>query len=115
MEGVDGAASAWVADGGNRVLSRELSAEAAEQHTGVALAAEIKELDSWKEFDVFESRRDREVSNQVARTRWVLTWKMADGQKSVKARLAAEGYQDPDFQEGIKGASGCVSLRPSHL
>ena len=40
---------------------------------------------------------------------------MADGQKSVKARLAAKGYQDPDLQAGPVDTSGCVSLRSSHL
>ena len=40
---------------------------------------------------------------------------MAEGEKCVKARLAAKGYQGPNLQEGQAGASGCVSLRSSHL
>ena len=39
---------------------------------------------------------------------------MADGRKSVKARLVATGYQEPDPQGGVADTSGCVSLRTSH-
>ena len=38
-----------------------------------------------------------------------------DGVKSVKARLAAKGFQDPDLKEGLVETSGCVSLRSPHL
>ena len=40
---------------------------------------------------------------------------MADGRKSVKARLAAKGYQDPDIQKGIADASGRASPRSPSL
>ena len=48
-------------------------------------------------------------------TRWVLTWKMVEGVKTVKARLVATGYQDPDLKNGLVETSGCVSPRSSHL
>ena len=77
--------------------------------------AEIIELDAWKKFGVCEPRRDCNISNQVARTRWVLTWEMAGGRKSVKALLVAKGYQYPDIQEGVAETSGCVHLQSSRL
>ena len=40
---------------------------------------------------------------------------MVEGVKTVKARLAAKGYQGPDLKEGFVETSGSVSLRPSHL
>ena len=45
----------------------------------------------------------------------VLTWKVANGVKTVKARLAAKGRQDPDLEDGLVETSRCVSLRsPRH-
>ena len=36
---------------------------------------------------------------------------MADGKKCGRARLEAEGYQDPGLREGNVAAAGCVRLR----
>ena len=44
-----------------------------------------------------------------------MTWEEVDGVKTVKARLAAKGYQDPALREGDVDAVGCVSRRSSHL
>ena len=38
-----------------------------------------------------------------------------DGAKTVKACMAAKGFQAPDLAEGIVDTPGCASLRPSHL
>ena len=48
-------------------------------------------------------------------TRWFLTWKLVEGVKTVKARLAAQGFQDPDPQDGAVDTSGRANLRPSDL
>ena len=48
-------------------------------------------------------------------TRWVLARKEVDGAKTAKARLVAEGYQEPDLREGNVDGAGCVSHRSSHL
>ena len=50
------------------------------------------------------------MQKQLVDTRWVLTWKMAEGKKCVKARLVAKGFQDPDLEDRLVKASGCVSL-----
>ena len=55
------------------------------------------------------------VRKQIARTRWVLTGKTADGRRCVRARQVAKGLKDPDSHEGPVDTSGCVSLRSSHL
>ena len=52
---------------------------------------------------------------RFVQTRWVLSWKMVDGHKGVKARLVAEGYQDAYLRGGVVDATGCVSPRPPHL
>ena len=51
----------------------------------------------------------------VVGTRWVLAWEGVGGAKTVKARLAAKGYQDPALKDGLVEMSGCVSPRPPHL
>ena len=112
---MDGAASAWVADERSGVLGRELSPREEEQHAELVPAANIKELKAWEKFDVCEALKADNPSRQIAQTRWVLTWKMVDAQNSVEARLVAQGYQDPDLQDGSVDTSGCVTLRSSHL
>ena len=86
-----------------------------ERRAELVRAAKVTELGSFKKLDVFDPRRDCNASKQLVRTRWVLTWEMVDGRKSVKARLAAEGYQNPELQKGIADTSGYVSPRSSHL
>ena len=114
VEGVGGAVSAWDADECDRASGQELPPEEGRQHAELVQQPKNRELDAWGKFDVYESRAIGNVSKQVVHTRWVLTWKMADGQKSVEARLAAKGYQDPDLKDGLVDTSGCVSLRSSH-
>ena len=43
------------------------------------------------------------------------TWKAVDGEKSVKVRLVAMGYQGPDLKEGNINIAGCISRPSSHL
>ena len=77
--------------------------------------AKVMRLDAWKRFRVSGTSKVGDISKAVVNTRWVLTWKMADGQKCVKACQAAEGFRDPDLKDGNDDASGFVSLPPSHL
>ena len=48
-------------------------------------------------------------------TRWVLAWKMVDGEKAVKACPVATGYQDPGLRGGKVDAPGRDSFRSSRL
>ena len=52
MEGVEGAASAWVADDCYRELGRDLSPGEEGQHAELVRAAKITEVDAWRKFDV---------------------------------------------------------------
>ena len=42
-------------------------------------------------------------------------WEMVDGAKTVEARPAVKGFQDPDLEGGIVDTLGCVSPRSSNL
>ena len=53
-------------------------------------------------------------TTDVADTRWVPTWKEAEGEETAKERLVATGYQDPDVKDGNVGNAGCVIGRSSH-
>ena len=83
------------------LLSQKMSPEEEEQNADSAKAARPKELDDGNEFDVFGPRKNCDVSKKVAQTRLALKWKIMDGQKSVKTRLVAKGYQGPDLLGGI--------------
>ena len=115
MEGLDDAISAWVADECNRVPGQEPSQEEEEMHADLVNKGKQREPEAWEKFDEFSPLSARKVQKQIVQTRWVLTWKMKEWQTCVKARLVAEGFEDPDLKEGLVETSGCVSLRSSHL
>ena len=50
--GVNGTASALVADECGRVLGQELSPGEEERHAELAQAAKAEELDNWEKFDI---------------------------------------------------------------
>jgi hypothetical protein len=49
-----------------------------------------KELESWKDLDVYVEEKD--VGQQCISTRWVITEKYKEGARVVKARLVARGF-----------------------
>ena len=65
------------------MLGQELLPAKEEQHAELAQSTKLKELDAWQKFDVFELELQCAVSKQLAQTRWVLTWKLADGQATT--------------------------------
>ena len=54
-------------------------------------------------------------TTDVADTRWVPTWKEAEGEETAKERLVATGYQDPDLKDGNVDIAGCVRVGASHV
>ena len=44
---------------------------------------------------MFEPLKEGEISEAAASTRRAITWKMVDGAKCVKARMATEGLRGP--------------------
>ena len=58
---------------------------------------------------------ERARNKSLVETGLTPTWELANGQKTAKARLAAEGQQVPDSEHGIVETRGDVSLRPPQL
>ena len=112
---IDIVATAEAADERNRILGQELPPEEAQLYEKDVLAADTRGLVARKQFKVFNPLEPGRCTKEVVGTRWVLTWKMVEGVKTVKARLAAKGYQDSDLEEGLVETSGSASLRSSHL
>ena len=98
-EGADGNISAWVADESNRISGQELTLEEGDTHADLVQAGKSRELAASENFDVIPSCEAGKARKQIVQTRWVLTWKMADGKKCVKARLVAKGFQGSDLKE----------------
>ena len=55
-------------------------------------SAKIRELESWKENNVYCEVEDKQQS--CISTKWVIKPKVIDGQTSVKARLVLKGYEE---------------------
>ena len=77
--------------------------------------AQDREPAAWEEFSECCLRDEANINETIADTRWVLTWKVTEGNTSLMDRLVAKGFQDPDVQRGLVETAGCVSLRSSHL
>jgi hypothetical protein len=60
--------------------------------------AKKSEIENWKENDVFEIKED--IGQKTLSCRWVITEKIKDGQKKVKARLVVRGFEEEDNSEG---------------
>ena len=57
------------------------------------------EIDNWKENNVFEVSED--TGQKILSSRWVITEKIKDGKKIVKARLVVRGFEEEGESEGI--------------
>ena len=56
------------------------------------LNAELKELKKWRDNDVYEQRTFQRQS--CITLRWVNRYKMINGQKKIKSRLVARGFEE---------------------
>ena len=56
------------------------------------IVAQKRELDNWKEHNVYEEVED--TGQDVITTRWVFTEKIQEGKSHVKARLVARGFEE---------------------
>ena len=106
---------AWTAYLRNKAAGEELSEEEETKYAPPVRVAQGRGLGAWQEFDAFRFAAQAHINQTIAGTRWILIWRVIDGQTSFKARLAAKGSQDPELQQGIAEAAGCVSLRLPHL
>ena len=114
IAGLESALNAWVAAQCERPLGQELPADEARCFSKEIRDAKKRELDAWSKFQVFSPLLRKRVARDIVDTRWVLTWKSADGRRAAKARLMAREFQDPDLTAGSADTSSCVSLRSSH-
>ena len=76
-------------------------------------AAKERELADWQKFGVFEQVKKGAPPKTVVDTRSVLTWETLGGRTNVGARLVANGFRDPDLNEGVVETAGSASLRSS--
>ena len=82
---------------------------------GLAHKARARGLDARERFRAFSPEKPGAQYKDSGHTRWVLTWKEVDGEKTVKARTADRGYQDPDLRLGNVDIAGRASRRFSYL
>ena len=68
------------------------------------IEAKEKELQSWRENDVYEEVED--VGQRIISTRWIVTEKVKEGKKICKARLVARGFEE-EMAEWEKDAPTC--------
>ena len=115
LDGGGPAGSARVAEECNRVSGQELTEEDERAHAGPGKTAKGREVDTWKQFEVYSPSQTGTRANNAVDTLWVLTWKGVDGRQTVKVLLAAKGRQDADIRDCNLGIAGCVSERLSHL
>ena len=68
------------------------------------IEAKEKELQSWRENDVYEEVED--IGQRAISTRWIVTEKVKEGKKICKARLVARGFEE-EMAEWEKDAPTC--------
>ena len=80
--------AAKAADDCNRILRQGLPPGEESVYAKDVLTAKTRELDVWTQFKVCSPLEPGKCTGEVAGARWVLTWKMVEGVKTVRARLA---------------------------
>ena len=75
----------------------------------------VRVLEALKHFRISPPAQPGAQPKDLAATRRALTWERVEGEKTVKARLAAEGYLGPDLRMGNVDIAGCVGSRTCHL
>ena len=70
-----------------------LTAEECRQNAPACKRAMIDELRRWQGLEAFERCPLAEADNLID-ARWVLKWKVVDGQRIIKARLTVRGFRD---------------------
>ena len=110
----DAATSLWATNECNRVVGQGLSEDEGELRADLAMDPKVKKLDAWGSIEAFGRFKDAKIATAVVNTRRALTSELMDGEKGVKARLVAEGYQGPNVKGGTVDTTGCVSRSSSH-
>ena len=69
-------------------------------HADLAQVAREKKIAAWQQCKVAQPLRQGCDSKSAVATWWIPEWKVVDGRKTVEARMASRGFQDPDRQVG---------------
>ena len=94
-DGVDVAISAWTADHRDKSSARICCQNKRERVNGFGSRGEGPRVRAWGKFQVSSPVESGAPSAAVADSRWAPTWKIADGKRDAKARMAAKGLQVP--------------------
>ena len=98
---IDAVSSAKAAGEHNRILGQELRPEGGRLYEKDVIAAKTRESAAQAQFKVYSLMEPGKCNKEVVGTRWVLTWEMVEGDKTVQARLAAKGRRNPDLKDGL--------------
>ena len=71
---IDVVSSGKAADVRNSILGQELPPDEERLYEEDVLAAKARELDAWLQFKVFGPMEPRTCNEDVAGSRWVMTW-----------------------------------------
>ena len=95
IAGLESALTAWVAAQCKRPLGQELSADEVARFSKEVKDAKNRELNDWSKFQVFSPLMWKRVTKDIADTPWVLTWKSAEGRRTVKSAAGGSGVSGP--------------------
>ena len=70
----------------------------------------MRELVGIMKHDAMRCVKKINCSTKSISSRWVLTWKMIDGQLDVKARLVIKGFLDPQVNQIITASATASAL-----
>ena len=70
----------------------------------------MRELTGIMKHDAMRCVKKVNCSTKSIASRWVLTWKMIDGQLDVKARLVIKGFLDPQVNQIITASATASAL-----
>ena len=73
------------------------------------IQAKQKEIDNWKKFDVFTEVQDQ--GQKRISTRWVITEKINENDKNIKARLVVRGFEEEEQVQSDSPTAAKSTLR----
>ena len=61
-------------------------------------------------YDAMQPVKKNQCQTKPITSRWVLTWKIIDGKKDVKARLVIKGFMDPQLNQIVTASATASAL-----
>ena len=91
-------------------ISSELTKEEEEEWYDVVREAKRSELVGIMKHDAMRCVKKLSCSTKSISSRWVLTWKMINGDLGVKTRLVIKGFLDPQVNQIITASATASAL-----